>query len=68
MFTIAPVNGEWYIAVVCDHCERRTLLFSDLNHGKSLLVVSYAVTCPNCKRDGVFKAVHYQYQVVEQID
>jgi ribosomal protein S27E len=68
MFTITPEKGEWYIAVVCGQCERRTLLFYDLNKGESLLVGSYDVTCPNCKREGVFKAVHYQYQFVEQMD
>lgn len=52
--------GEWYIAVICEQCKHRVILFHDLSEGKSDLEKSqFSITCPNCNLKGSYPAEHY---------
>jgi ribosomal protein S27E len=53
--------NEWYISVVCEHCNHRVLLFPDLSNGTSELMRSRLhITCPECEEEGSYMFEHYQ--------
>ena len=60
--TMRPATpGEWYIAVVCEQCNHRVMLFHDLSEGQSDLANSkFLITCPSCNKRGSYPAEHFQ--------
>ena len=59
--------GKWFIAVVCETCSHRTLLYNDLTEGKSDLGKTFVkVVCPNCKTEASRKIEHYQEPMVNR--
>jgi hypothetical protein len=60
--------GKWYISVVCEKCSHRTLLFHDLNQGKSDLGRSRIVsTCSQCHTQASLVVEHYQVPMVKRV-
>jgi hypothetical protein len=58
-----PQLGRWYIAVTCEKCKSKLVLFPDLTEGKSDLQRSgYSLICPRCKDLTDGKAEHYQHR------
>lgn len=50
------IPGEWFIAVVCDQCLNRIILYNDLSEGKSELQGNrLEATCPTCGAEGYFR-------------
>jgi ribosomal protein S27E len=46
MRTLTP--GAWYLLFMCKGCSTRQVLFQDLTQGKSKLLASFTVVCPDC--------------------
>ncbi len=54
-----PHVGQWFLSVTCERCDRRVLLFPDLNNGRGSIQAFFNVTCPNCKIKQTLPAEHY---------
>ncbi len=52
MSTLTP--GSWYLLFTCESCKSKQVLFPDLSKGKSQLVATYNVACPNCLHAGSY--------------
>ena len=54
------VQGEWYVVVICRHCQARHQLFHDLTRGQATLKATYRWTCPDCKKKGDYDATELE--------
>jgi len=61
MFSSTLRDGEWYIAAACPSCKSLVPIFRDLTKGTSKVSTSYLMTCPECRRKGVFESQRYQF-------
>ena len=48
--------GEWYVVVVCRHCQARHPLFHDLTRGRVKLKATYRWTCADCREQSEYDA------------
>ena len=62
MRTLRP--GAWYLVYTCEACHNKQILFPDLTDGKTKLLVTYGVICPECGHHGKYdgeKIERYQH-------
>src|SRR4029453_18260015 len=60
---VDPQFDRWYLAVTCDKCSSKVILFRDLNEGKSdLHGTRYSLRCPRCKSWANGKAERYRHR------
>jgi RNase P subunit RPR2 len=60
---VDPEFDRWYLAVTCDKCGSKLILFRDLNEGRSdLLGAIYSLQCSRCKSLAKGKAERYRHR------
>jgi hypothetical protein len=60
---VHPQFDRWYLAVTCDKCSSKLILFRDLNEGQSdLFGAIYSLQCSRCKSLARGKAERYRHR------
>jgi len=64
MFPLATLEpGHWFIVGTCSNCNAKTPLFQDLTEGKSKLVGTFVMRCPECDMVADLTPEHYFHPI-----